>query len=506
MANDFKIKITNEVDTAGTEAEEDELKKLAEQAEDAHRKILDGQEKIEISHREMRESLGAVGRAFGGLADVGLWLSPVTAALAAVLAAVNFLKEHFEALNQRIREYIDTSRQIRSDHMDAVAAATREAADAMANYARQARAAVEAQNADNQAMQDRLALNDAYMDSLKKIAEAQEKAAEAQIEHDVQSGRITQQEGERRKDIARERLQWNTANLSVQQEQQRIAEHQRQLDEANARIPAEQAARDAAVAAAEHPSVTAADTKKEIDRQSKILTEQNKKVADSLAEAEQHRTPGTFAHGVDNTADLVAGKPLGTMAKASAEAAERRAAQDQKLADATAAYIRSLQAKQDASDRAVKDAKAEADIQNEKLEKDQEIVRTAPDRIAQEKALLDRQRQTADAVNHWNQQANVTREGDTRSPADAASQTQWGQTPAWSIGIDADAGRAAIANARGAVQSGHGNAQELQDLFNEFMGLARDIHASAAQRSDLANLTQEVAELRQQMHVNRYGQ
>lgn len=43
-----------------------------------------------------------------------MWLSPVTAALAVVLFAVDKVKEYFAALNEKIREYINTSREIRN--------------------------------------------------------------------------------------------------------------------------------------------------------------------------------------------------------------------------------------------------------------------------------------------------------------------------------------------------------------------------------------------------------
>jgi hypothetical protein len=506
---EFSIRIKTILEKEGLVATADQIDRVAAAAAKADETILEGHGKIEISHREMRESLGAVGRAFGGLADVGLWLSPVTAALAAILWLVEKLKEHFSAINDKIREYIETSRQIRSDHMEALEAATRATADAMAEYARQARAAAEEQQAANQAMQDRIALNDAYIDGLKKVEESEEKAFEAEIERDVATGKITQEEGQRRQDMARERLQADTANLDIQREQQRIAEHQRQLADATARIPQEQAARDAALFAAEHPSVSASDTKHEIERQSKILAAQNAKVAASLAEADQHRTPGTFARDTDAAADIAAGKPIGTMAKASATIAERQAAQDQKLADATAAYIRSLQAKQDASDQAVKDAKSEADIQNKKLQQDQEIVRAAPDRIAQETALADVHRQTASTVNRWNVRANVTHEGDMRSPAEIAASRESGPQAA----VDASA---AVARAREIEFTMSGqrpqdrssqDMAELHDLLNRIIGLQEN-HASElnSQRGDLSEQRIRISALESQSQINRGSQ
>jgi hypothetical protein len=282
---DLLIKIKTALEDQGIKLTDKQFEELKDTAGKANEETHKGHEALKLDHRELRESVGAVGRAFGGLADVGLWLSPVTAALAAVLFVVDKLNEHFAVLNEKIREYIDTSREIRTGHMEALEAATRATADATADFARQSRAAAESEDSENTAMQNRIALNAAYIDSLKKIQEAQEKAHEAEIDASVEIGAITKEEGQLRKDLARENLANDAAILDFQKEQQR------QLDEARARIPKEQAARDAALAAAEHPSATASDTKAEIDRQSKILADQNKKVAASLAEAEEHRTP-----------------------------------------------------------------------------------------------------------------------------------------------------------------------------------------------------------------------
>jgi len=67
-------------------------------ADEANQKNIKGTEDLTLGHRELREAVGAVGRQFGGLADVGLWLNPTTAALAALLAAVEGVKKVFEQL------------------------------------------------------------------------------------------------------------------------------------------------------------------------------------------------------------------------------------------------------------------------------------------------------------------------------------------------------------------------------------------------------------------------
>jgi hypothetical protein len=72
-------------------------------------------------------------------------------------------------------------------------------------------------------------------------------------------------------------------------------------------------------------------------------------------------------------------------------------------------------------------------------------------------------------------------------------------------GIDIDSARAALDGARRDFQAGQGNAQELRDLMNEFIGLAADIHAAAAQKRDVSELERQVEELRQQVANNRGG-
>ncbi len=80
--------------------------------------------------------------------------------------------------------------------------------------------------------------------------------------------------------------------------------------------------------------------------------------------------------------------------------------------------------------------------------------------------------------------------------ADWHSQAQWSQASGGGLDRAASDARAAMSNARSAVQAGHGNTSDLHDLMNEFLGLAQDMHASAIQRHEFSGLVQEVENLR----------
>src|ERR1700722_5863413 len=98
--SDFLISIRTALEDQGIKLTDQQFTELKETARKTNEKIHEGHETLKLDHREPRESVGAVGRAFGGLSDVGLWLSPVTAALAVVLLLVDKLKEYFSELNQ----------------------------------------------------------------------------------------------------------------------------------------------------------------------------------------------------------------------------------------------------------------------------------------------------------------------------------------------------------------------------------------------------------------------
>ena len=79
---------------------------------------------------------------------------------------------------------------------------------------------------------------------------------------------------------------------------------------------------------------------------------------------------------------------------------------------------------------------------------------------------------------------------------DTDAQPAWANAPGTEMGIDIDSARAALDAGRRHFQGGQDNAQELRDLMNEFIGLAADIHASAAQKRDVSDLERQVEELR----------
>jgi hypothetical protein len=59
--------------------------------------------------------------------------------------------------------------------------------------------------------------------------------------------------------------------------------------------------------------------------------------------------------------------------------------------------------------------------------------------------------------------------------------------------------RAAIDVAGQHISEGRGSDGEIAGIINELIGLVRDQHATAAQRSELQSLTQEVKDLRRRI-------
>jgi hypothetical protein len=370
----------------------DIISKMGESGKEAGEKMSHAGHEAELSHRELREAVHAVGQQFGGLADVGLWLSPQLAALAAVLFAVDKLKEHFEELVQKEIEAAKAAREFKADSIQALADASRAAATAMSDYERSATAAANAEDRTTQAMQDQLALLAARIESQKQLAEAEEKAYETEIDRKVALHEMTQDEGERAKDIARERLRNQDSELDRQREQETIAAHQRELDEARQRLPQEQRELSAAVAAEKQPGVNKANLEKELARQQKVLEQQQ----GSLDEQIGHHNAPTPLDKWNRMARY------GVLGQDQAVADEAKGIELQKqIVDAQEQYIESLKSLIGGNEEAAKNAKAHADEIAKKILKAQELDRTGDQRIDQEQQIADIHANTRAGV-AWN--------------------------------------------------------------------------------------------------------
>jgi hypothetical protein len=224
MANEFPIKIRTDLDGKGlkeasaefadlqkeTKLADEQLKQtvvthedVGKKAEESGKKQVEHAEKATLSHRELRESVSAVGRQFGGLADVGLWLNPMTAGLAAVLAlvgllksAIDFLAAPIEAANAALVA-MDASR-IKSAAESASALAT-----SLGEIPDKESAIQAAFARGTTAMDNRIKLYDEQRAGIVKVAEAEEKAFEAELEHKVVMGSMTKEQADAAKEQAK---------------------------------------------------------------------------------------------------------------------------------------------------------------------------------------------------------------------------------------------------------------------------------------------------------------
>ena len=109
--SEYQISIKTGLDDAGLKGAKaqvedltDSLHETGKTAEDAHGKVSEGAHKSELSHHELKEAVHAVAQQFGGLADVGLWLNPMTAALAATLFLIDKIKERLNEAKEAVRQ------------------------------------------------------------------------------------------------------------------------------------------------------------------------------------------------------------------------------------------------------------------------------------------------------------------------------------------------------------------------------------------------------------------
>jgi hypothetical protein len=392
---DFQIKISTPVELEGAKALADQLEKdigrakaLGEATEELEAKLKRVQgavenaapaaHKLEIEHRELKESVRATGRAFGGLGEVGMLLSPVTAVVYGLVAAVEALKEHFTLLTEAALESAKATEEIRQGNLVALAGSAAAAAAAMNDYERQCEAAAEAEEHTNQAAQDRIALFDAETDGIKKVNEAEERLAEAEIDRDVATGKITEDEGTRRKHVEQERLGAVNAEADAQKEHKKIEEDEKTVAEARARLAGEKQARAVAMAATEKPTADKKNLDDEIARQEEVLKKQQAQLARDSSRAKLINSPNLTWEAISS--EVMPGGREGQFKKATQDAAG-----DAKIVEATAAYVESLKKLAAGDDEAAKAAKNKADELQKQILADQREDQTGDARIEQEK-------------------------------------------------------------------------------------------------------------------------
>jgi hypothetical protein len=294
MNQEFLIKIRTMLEDGGVKLTDEQFQKLSQSAEEAGKKIDHASHESILSHHELRETVHATAKAFGGFGEVGLLLSVPTAAVYLLLQAVELLKKHLEDQTEAAIKAAESIQKFDETKIKAAADAAKEAANAMEDYKTAQEEAVSGLAALAEAAKAEstqyLAETDAKIEAAKKLNEEEEKLAEAKIQRMVDTGQISEEEGNRRKHIEQESLGASKANLDAQKERERIAEKERQLNEAKARLPQEQREQAASVSGAQSTNeekkrleVAAEEAKTQAEEARKALTKRRGEVSAEAA-------------------------------------------------------------------------------------------------------------------------------------------------------------------------------------------------------------------------------
>lgn len=437
-SEEFQVAIKTPLDDSGIKKAGEGFEKLGDSAKDAGKavgetgehgeeagkKISKGAEESTLKHHELKEAVRAVSQQFGGLADVGLWLSPLTAALAAVLFIVDKLKEHFSELTQRAIEAAAKMREINSERIEALSNAARNAAANIAAMVRALAGIADGEKDGDKAMQQRIELLGEEAEAVKKVAQAREKSYEADVDQQVDQGKITKEEGEKRKNIARGSLEDFENSTNKRKEELVIGEHQRQLDEARGRLKdGEQKQYEAAEHAAEPEEAKKEQIDKRIPKLQAELDAKNKDLDSERGFLKNLKTPGTWENIRAEIGDL--GGLFGHPTQNTQEHATKgRIAELEKATSDLQTAIDRLKDMSQAHDEAAKDAHAHAEDIGKQLTKDTALDKTGDAQIAHEKALAKIHADTAESVSDANVETDLRKEGQEAAPPPARGPRQ----------------------------------------------------------------------------------
>jgi hypothetical protein len=482
--SEYRVKISTPTDTSGAKETADALAKIAPAGEEAAKQT----DKLELSHRQLHIVLERIAPALAGITR---FLSfDFAGAVGAALIATELLQKHFKLLLAITLEEVEAMRRFDNSQIEAAAESARKIADGMQDYltaqdnAIRGEAALAAASAA--AGSQRLAELDAQIDGLQKVQEAEEKEAEAEVDNLVQTGKITEQEGERRKHILQEQLAGAAANAAAQKEAAKIEEQRRALAEAQARLPGEQAALAAANIAAAGPV------------QGKTLQDNLAALNDKIKKADE-----ALANSVASTEAFAAGQTMGAIlyqnlfgAAGFAQQAKDYAAEDA----AKARFLELLKARAKYLDdmihndqRAAEAAKKHADALEKQIEDDKKLLETGPAKIESEERIAALHAAAAQAALNAGGRAHQIQEwtkGVPRTPQDIASQNAWANMPA------EDLNYADIRGQFNAARAGYYNDTQLHALLNEFLGLAHDLHLNKVDRNQFDAMARDVENLR----------
>jgi hypothetical protein len=191
--SEFLIKIKTLLEDQGIKLTDEQFENLNKSAKKFNEDTHEGHKTLLLDHRELKESIGAIGRAFGGLADVGLWLNPITAGLAAVLAAVEAVKKQLDNAKEAAAQLADETEAINSARMRAFADAANDAASAMQSLAIEEDKLNTAYTNGNTAIENRLKLFGQEQDAQTTLDAARQQAFEAEMHREVALGRVSEE-------------------------------------------------------------------------------------------------------------------------------------------------------------------------------------------------------------------------------------------------------------------------------------------------------------------------
>ncbi len=499
---DFQVKITTPAQFEGAKALAEQLEKdiykaqllgkefadLEEQqkrvqgaiagASEEAKKGVDG---LELSHRDLKESMRAVSQAAGGLGEVGLLLSGPTAVVFVLVTAFEKLQEAIKEATEDAVESARAMREFDATKVEAVADAARNMATAMQQYltaqsdAAHGIAAMVA--AARQQSNQRLAEINAEIDATKQLNAARQKLADAEVDRMVEMGSISREEGERRKHMNEEQNSAANASLEAQKRQAAIAEEKRELDEAKKRLPTEQSELQA--------SSDRANSSAEQDRLQHQEDEAKKK-------AEEARKKSDATAG---TAQVDQEHPIWAVAKEMATfgnrnwgqimADEKRAAEAQaKYADLLESRAKFLAEQIEEEKRHREEAKKKADELQAQIIADQKTAATLPSKIASDQRIAATLAAAAAAANQAGAQTHATQEG-------AAHDQQVNRA----TGLDQ--ARQQLDSARIGVEAHTESSRHLDAMIEEFMMMARHFHGRlATAEAKYEQYAQEARELR----------
>jgi hypothetical protein len=495
------------------------LENASPAAKEASDKMVEGAQKATLSHRELRETVGAVGRQFGGLADVGLWVNPMTAGIAAVLAAVSALKTAFEQLDAPVKQFNEAMLAIDTSRLKSAADSAQSLSEALSAIGRNNEKIQSEFNRGTTAMENRIKLYNEQTDGIQKVAEAEEKAYEAELDHQTALNPALKEQNDVKKEQARLDLDSLRGQNDAAKRQNEINELAKAFNDAKLRV--ESGADTAAVkvaqkaAAAPHRTADAATTAAEEAEKEPIIYAQGTREEETWKNMVEARKEAQSLREEAADLELEGGHEQGVKYHLDQAAAmDATIASRQKYIDNLKAQASHLGEIAKTADQKTADAKAQT-------EADQKLSVEGGAHIKTLQAELDIQTKTNAPVEAANRRAAASRAGteaaktpagqvaaDARAQASAADATtqsaargergQQAQNDASQTSANARILENHLRNQR--PQDRDQNAQaEIHNALERMLGLMENQAVTVAQKSDMRPLIERIEALEREM-------